>query len=146
MKKQMSKMIPIAVGLMLVGGACAADKQVKTDLGKSEFVNSCVLCHGIDGKGGGSIIELLKKSPPDLATLTKRNGGTFPVERVKTMIDGREVVKGHGDRDMPAWGNRYSNDGVKAAEYYGEVKYDMEMYTKSRIDALVDYLKRIQAK
>jgi len=62
------------------------------------------------------------------------------------MIDGREIVKGHGDRDMPAWGNRYSQDRAKAAEYYFDVPYDMDMYIRGRLLALVDYLNRIQSK
>ena len=38
--------------------------QQKTDLGKREFDNNCAACHGRDGKGSGSITDLLKRSPP----------------------------------------------------------------------------------
>lgn len=133
-----------ALGLLLSASTYSADQAA---LGKSEFRNSCALCHGVDGKAGTGIIDLLKKAPPDLTLLSKRNGGVFPAERIAAMIDGREIVKGHGDRDMPAWGNRYSKDGVKAAEYYGDMPYkDTEMFVKSRISALMDYLKAIQEK
>jgi len=130
----------------LSGAASAAEKKVKMDLGKSEYENSCAVCHGKDGKGGGAIVDLLKKPPTDLTTLAKKNNGVFPVARVTAMIDGREAVKAHGDRDMPVWGNRYSAEGVRAAEYYIDVPYDMEMYTRARVAALVDYLNRMQAK
>lgn len=142
--------ITILIAAALVMGANgivgAAEKKSKADYGKREYQNSCVLCHGADGKGGGSVLDLLKKTPSDLTALSRKNNGVFPFERVYAMIDGREMVKGHGDRDMPAWGNRYSSDTVKAAEYYVDVPYDMEMYARSRILALIDYLNRIQAK
>lgn len=142
--------ITMLVGAALMMGAngvaVAADKKAKLDSGKREYVNSCVLCHGDDAKGNGSLVELLSKKPTDLTTLSKRNNGVFPFDRVYAMIDGREMVKGHGGRDMPAWGNRYSADATKAAEYYVDVPYDMEMYVRSRILALIDYLNRIQAK
>ena len=47
---------------------------------------------------------------------------------------------------MPAWGARYSSDTEKAAEYYMDVPYDAEMYARSRILALIDYLNRLQVK
>ncbi|KAF0163495.1 MAG: hypothetical protein FD157_3142 [Rhodocyclaceae bacterium] len=146
--KNTSIAILVAAALMMGanGVAVAADKKVKVDLGKREYINSCVLCHGADGKGNGSVVELLKKKPTDLTTLSKKNSGVFPFDRVYAMVDGREMVMGHGDRDMPAWGNRYSTDATKAAEYYVDVPYDMEMYARSRILALIDYLNRIQAK
>jgi len=147
MKYKHAKMLAIAALIMGVGGvASAAEKIRKVDPGKIEFENSCALCHGKDGKGSGAINDLLKKSPGDLTTLAKRNNGVFPVQRVYALIDGREMLSGHGDRDMPAWGNRYSSDSVKAAEYYMDVPYDADMYARSRILSLIDYLNRMQVK
>lgn len=148
MKREYAKCLAIAVLIMMgIGGfASAADKTLKADLGKGEFENSCALCHGKDGKGTGAINDLLKKAPTNLTTLAKMNNGVFPVDRVYAVIDGREMVKGHGDRDMPAWGNRYSSDSVKAAEYYMDVPYDADMYARSRVLSLIDYINRIQVK
>lgn len=147
MKYKHAKMLAIAALIMGVGGVASASEKIrKADPGKIEYENSCALCHGKDGKGSGAINDLLKKSPGDLTTLAKRNNGVFPVQRVYALIDGREVLSGHGDRDMPAWGNRYSSDSVKAAEYYMDVPYDADMYARSRILSLIDYLSRIQAK
>lgn len=144
MKKLYASLLATAFGMSLVASAGAADK---SGVGKIEFRNSCALCHGADGKAGSPINDLLKKAPPDLTLLSKRNGGKFPTDRVAAMIDGRELVKGHGERDMPAWGNRYSDDKLKVAEYYGDMPYkDSEMYVKSRIRALTEYLVSIQAK
>jgi hypothetical protein len=47
---------------------------------------------------------------------------------------------------MPVWGRDYSQESAKAGEYYLDVPYDMEMYVRSRILALIDYLNRLQAK
>lgn len=118
----------------------------KFDTGKREYDAKCVVCHGHSGKGDGSYGELLKRPASDLTTLKKLNGGVFPVERVYAVIDGREVVKGHGERDMPIWGNDYAKDTVKAAEYYADVPYDMEAFVRARILALIDYLNRLQVK
>lgn len=148
MKRKHAKVLTIAALIMMGAGsfAAAADKKLKADLGKREFENSCALCHGKDGKGTGAINDLLKKSPTDLTTLAKRNKGVFPFDRLYAVIDGREIIRGHGDRDMPAWGDRYSSDSVKAAEYYMDVPYDAEMFARSRTLSLIDYLNRIQVK
>lgn len=144
MKKLFASLVAAVFAMNLVANVSAADK---SNAGKNEFRNSCALCHGTDGKGGSAINDLLKKAPPDLTLLSKRNGGKFPTDRVTEMIDGRELIKIHGDRDMPAWGNRYSEDKVKAAEYYGDMPYkDTEMYVKNRIKVLMEYLVSIQAK
>lgn len=144
--KRVGQLIIAALMLGVVGFASADGKKAKVDLGKLEYQNSCALCHGANGKGQGWAVEFLKKQAADLTTLSKKNNGVFPFDRVYAGIDGREMVKAHGDRDMPAWGNRYSTDTVKAAEYYVDVPYDMEIYARSRILALIDYINRMQAK
>jgi hypothetical protein len=62
---------------------------------------------------------------------------------VTRVIDGRELIKIHGSRDMPIWGTRYS---INAAEHYVDVPYDQEAYVRSRILILIDYLYRVQQK
>lgn len=144
MKRLPIYMTALVLGVASSGLVSAADAMA---VGKSEFRNSCAVCHGSGGKGGGGVTELLKKAPTDLTLLSKNNGGKFPVDRVAAMIDGRDIVKGHGERDMPAWGDRYSKDSVRAAEYYGDLPYkDTEKFVNSRISALMEYLKSIQAK
>lgn len=116
------------------------------DLGKREYLDKCAVCHGPSGKGDGGAIDILKTSPPDLTQLKKKNGGVFPVERVTAIIDGRQAVPGHGTQDMPIWGREYLKETAKADEHFGPMPYDMEMYVRSRILALIDFLNRIQAK
>jgi hypothetical protein len=128
------------VVLTLSVGWGSAGAQQRGELGKREFQQNCVVCHGAAGKGDGSYGELLRQRVPDLTTLTRRNGGVFPFERVVQTIDGRGMPAAHG-RDMPIWGDDYL---VKAAEYYGPMAYNPEAFVQARILALVDHLNSLQ--
>lgn len=138
-----------ALAVAASGSAAGADKKAAPDLGKREYLASCAVCHGVTGKVQGpevAAVEFLTTKPTDLSTLSKRSGGVFPFDRVYAVIDGRQMVKAHGSRDMPIWGDRYNKETVKAAEYYIDMPYDMEMYVRSRILALIDYINRLQVK
>jgi len=58
-------------------------------------------------------------------------------------IDGRLDVKGHGNREMPIWGQRYT---VEAAPGSDDYRHDAEVYVRSRILSLIDYIYRLQEK
>jgi mono/diheme cytochrome c family protein len=137
----MNKGIRTAVALSLALASTALLAQQRVDLGKREFDNNCAACHGADGKGGGIYVEYLKRSPPDLSTMSRRNGGVFPISRAYEVIEGAGV--GHGTRDMPVWGRDYA---IQAAEYYIDVPYNPEAYVRARILALSEYLNRLQVK
>jgi mono/diheme cytochrome c family protein len=132
-------LIPVLMALALPTAVLA---QTKVDLGKVEYDANCAICHGASGKGGGPYVELLKRSPTDLTTLQKRNGGIFPMARVYETIEGGGVAE-HGTRDMPIWGREYS---IKAAQYYMDVNYNQEAFVRARILALAEYLSRLQVK
>lgn len=146
--KAASKLGILAVALFAVGGLPhlqAAEKD-KHDIGKREYMDRCAVCHGQSGKGDGGAIDILKTAPADLTQLAKKNGGVFPFDRTYAVIDGRQAVKGHGTRDMPIWGREYSMETAKADEHFAGMPYNMEMYVRSRVLALIDYLNRIQTK
>lgn len=111
------------------------------DVGKLEFETRCASCHGTNGKGSGPLAELLRKSPPDLTSLAMGNGGMLPMERLYDSIAGDKSVAAHGTRDMPVWGRVYRTD---AAEYYMELPYDPEAYTRGRLLLLLEYINRLQ--
>lgn len=115
--------------------------QGRSDLGKREFENNCAVCHGSDAKGKGVYNSFLKTEAPDLTTLSKRNGGVFPVARTFETIEG--AGKGHGTREMPIWGQEYK---VRAGEYYVDVPYNPEAFVSGRILALIEHLNRLQVK
>ena len=135
---------------LLIAAGCLqvaeATEKGRPDLGKREYMERCAVCHGASGKGDGGAIDVLKTTPTDLTQLAKKNGGVFPFDRVYSVIDGRQPVKGHGTADMPIWGKAYSQETTKADEHYADMPYNMEMYVRSRILALIDYLNRLQAK
>ena len=135
----------VAAMVMGTGGAAiaAGKDKPKADPGRQEYLNSCAVCHGADGKAQTQAMDILKVAPPDLRQLSKKNGGVFPMARVYETIDGRVDVKSHGTRDMPIWGQRYS---VEAAPMYDDYQFNAEVAARGRILGLIDYLYRIQAK
>jgi mono/diheme cytochrome c family protein len=141
MDMQMQPGVRRALVAALALASAGVMAQQRVDMGKREYDNNCAACHGSSGKGNGPYAELLRKSPPDLTMMAKRNGGVFPMSRAYEVIEGAGV--GHGTRDMPIWGQDYS---VKAAEYYMDVPYNPEAYVRTRILALVEYLNRLQAR
>lgn len=125
----------------LFASASASAQAGKVDFGKKEFQSNCASCHGTKGAGDGDYKPYLTKSPTDLTTLAKANGGVFPFKRVYEVIDGRQTVEAHGKRDMPVWGADYL---VQAAGSHMDVPYDLELYVQTRIVALTDYIHRVQ--
>ncbi len=75
--------------------------------GRVTFKVYCSNCHGETGVGNGKLAELLKVPPSDLTRLSAKNGGKFPMDEVVASIDGREDVRGHGEREMPVWGEAF---------------------------------------
>jgi mono/diheme cytochrome c family protein len=102
--------------------------------GAGLFRTYCASCHGVGGRGDGPVAGQLRQLPPDLTTFTKRNGGVFPSERVRQIIDGRGPGA-HGDRDMPVWGDAFRVRSGLAPEA-----------VEARIAAIVRFLQGIQAR
>jgi hypothetical protein len=55
---------------------------------------------------------------PDLTGLAKKNKGIYPLDEDMATIDGRRLVRSHGDRNMPVWGESFhsESDGKKYPE------------------------------
>ena len=60
------------------------------------------------GRGRGPVASALRTPPADLTQIAKRRGGAFPTAEIAAYIDGRAEVQAHGSRDMPVWGERFS--------------------------------------
>lgn len=72
---------------------------IHTVNGAEIFRDYCATCHGIDGRGDGS----LRCKVPDLTQISKRSGDKFPSVRIRNIIEGTETLTGHGSREMPIW-------------------------------------------
>lgn len=95
----------------------------------------CAVCHGVDAKGNGPMAQSLRSVPTDLTRIAARNGGSFPLARMRRVISGEEA-RGteHGTREMPVWGPIFSQ--VDRDQDLGGV----------RIDNLARYLQTLQVK
>lgn len=128
-------MAVLFIGLT-VADAAAGERM---SYGEAEYLNSCAVCHGVEGKGDGPLGEMLVKRPADLTSISKRNGGRFPYARVIAVIDGRYDVPGHGNRDMPVWGRQFLEDDQRL---YGPA--GGEIVTTERINELAGYVQSLQ--
>ncbi len=103
------------------------------DAGAALFRTYCASCHGIDAHGAGPAADQFRRLPPDLTTFAMRNGGTFPSERLRRIIDGRDV-RSHGDPAMPVWGDAFKRTRDNPSD----------RIIAARVDAIVKYLEAIQ--
>lgn len=137
---------PLLTALLAVVAACSAAAVGAVDpaaIGQREYESRCATCHGATGKGDGAAMPYATRYRRNLSTLACRNGGDFPYERVRGIVDGRELVIAHGPRSMPVCGRDYS---LLAAEHFVDVPYDSECYVQERIAALCEYVSRLQIK
>ena len=139
----------LCIGSVVLGVALAAAPVLghaqDVDIGKLEYVRSCGICHGVNGKGDGPLAASLKTPPADLTQIQKNNNGVFPFDRLYQVIDGREAVEAHGPRDMPVWGNEYTEQAAGVTGGLGTSK-EFESFTRGRIIALIGYIYSLQAK
>ena len=152
MKRKYMIMGVVLGGLMIAGAQAVAasgstgtplvSEGISLDLGKRDFRTYCPACHGLEGKGDGTLGEFLTLAVPDLTKLTKLNAGRFPEERVTEVVDGRADVKVHGMRDMPVWGDWFNAEAV-SQDTDREAR---ELIVQDRISSLVGYIKSIQVK
>ena len=105
------------------------------DAGSQLFRTYCSSCHGTTARGNGPLAESLRHMPPDLTTYTARNGGVFPSERLRRIVDGRDVPT-HGDREMPVWGDAFTATRGGSSE----------ASIAARIAAILKYLEGIQVR
>jgi mono/diheme cytochrome c family protein len=113
--------------LLLIPLVCAAqdrDRPVRASIqGAKIFQHNCAECHGTDGRGHGPGSVALKHAVPDLTLIAQRNGGKFPYQRVKEIIEGKQAARpAHGDQQMPIWGPIFHE--VEADQDWGEVRLD----------------------
>ena len=86
------------------------------DQGRAYYLRYCGSCHGVEGKGDGTVSRSLKIKPADLTQLQKKNKGVFPLEKVIATIDGKTRIGAHGESKMPVWGEIFEKESSAQKE------------------------------
>ena len=132
----MKRIIAVAVVFVLAGVAFAQNPPAASPAkptpafspgdaaaGEVIYLRYCAACHGRTMKGDGPVASGLKNHPGDLTTLTQKNKGVFPYDKVAGIIDGRETSRIHGTPDMPVWGEIFAiTTGTEAPSAEAAVK------------------------
>lgn len=124
------------MGFVLAGCATPREAPIETLNGMQLYERLCSSCHGVEGRGDGPVAPLIKVPTPDLTRLAARDGGEFPAEDVRRIIDGRNDRRAHGPRDMPVWGWQLYDMSVRDGNERAR--------TDAMIDRLVEHLRSIQ--
>lgn len=137
MLKKLMATFALGLGIALLAQTILSDPAVAAQDNKHAraqklFQQYCASCHGVDGKGGGTVASSLKTPIPDLTTIEKREG-KFNQLRVQQVISGEVGVTAHGEKDMPVWGYIFRTKK-------GESTAMLDVH------ALASYLKSIQQK
>lgn len=141
LKSSRASMIVAMAAWGVTGPSLAKDSEVAA--GAAEYRIACYQCHGESGTGDGPMAQFLTVKPADLTQLAKKNNEKFPFLDVFQTIDGRAVVKGHGEGPMPIWGDRYTaQSGATGLEPYKS--YTAEPFVRARILELTYYIQSIQ--
>jgi mono/diheme cytochrome c family protein len=104
--------------------------------GRAYYLRYCGSCHGVEGKGDGTVSRSLKVKPADLTQLKKKNKGVFSLEKVMASIDGKTRISAHGESKMPVWGEIF--------EKQASVQKDPASASAAKVKAIADYLTTIQ--
>lgn len=131
--------ISIAFLLLAIVLSCSTGKTFSSagpDQGESLYIQYCSSCHGKDGRGDGSVSRYLKINVPDLTLLKENHKGIYPLDDVMAAIDGRRDVRGHGDRQMPVWGEVFRKEVEKK-------KYS-ELTSLLKARMIAEYVARLQ--
>jgi mono/diheme cytochrome c family protein len=125
-----------ATAAAALGGAPALAGPYADYGGRELYQRFCASCHGSSGFGDGPVADSLEVVVPDLTRMYQRSGGSFPEERVRRIVDGRQVYPVHGTRHMPVWGQElWVEQGASPAA---------EAEVRGMVDRLVAYLRSIQ--
>ena len=106
------------------------------DQGRAYYLRYCGSCHGVEGKGDGTVSRSLNVKPADLTQLRKKNKGVFPLEKVITTIDGKTRIGAHGESKMPVWGEIFEKEASAQKE--------PATTSAARVKVIAEYLSTIQ--
>ena len=132
-----TKLTITAVALMLgIGIVRPMSWAAEGDQGRAYYLRYCGSCHGVEGKGDGTVSRSLKLKPVDLTQLKKKNNGVFPLENVIATIDGKKRIGAHGESKMPVWG--------EILEKEASAQKDSAATAAAKVKAIAEYVSTIQ--
>ena len=131
----------LAFAAIVLSAATAQADDSAVILGKSSYNKLCAHCHGKDAKGGGEVAALFKVPPANLTKLAERADGRYPFPDVYHIIVNGMEQRGHGDAEMPIWGDFFLADSL---EDRGVSATDAVYIASGRILSLVYYLETLQ--
>ncbi|HFC05194.1 MAG TPA: c-type cytochrome [Rhizobiales bacterium] len=139
----MTKYFLTASVLAFIVATSSAGFAASLEQGKKDFTTYCAPCHGVSGRGDGPVAPELMKKPIDLTAFTRKEGGVFPADKVKKLVDGRTMPRAHGTPQMPIWGQWFSYQAT-AGGLLQEDRKAIKKQVNERLDSLVIYIKSIQ--
>ena len=122
-----------------LAGIVACTRPIDQVTGRAIYQDYCVACHGDSGKGDGPAAAGLSKKPADLTAIAARNGGTFPMVKVMSTIDGYTRRDDRGSK-MPEMGP-FLQEGPVVMVDTGQ---GVSTPTPERLVALAEYLRSLQ--
>lgn len=124
------------VGSFVLCGLVACQQVPSSPSARQDFAVWCAACHGESGRGDGPAASGLTRKPADLTHIAARNGGTFPMARVMSTINGYFRPE---DGVMPHFGDVLDSETVLVDTGDGILSPAPE-----RLVALAEYLKGLQ--
>lgn len=106
------------------------------DQGRAYYFRYCGSCHGVEGKGDGTVSRSLKLKPADLSQLQKKNKGVFPLEKVIATIEGKTRIDAHGESKMPVWGEIFEKEAT--------AQKDPAATSAAKVKVIAEYVSTIQ--
>ena len=131
----------LALGWLLAPGA-SADESLSA--ASQDFETLCAPCHGINGKGDGPVPKGVTHKPADLTAITAKYGGVFPEDQIFETIAGLDMPDGHGNRDMPIWGDVFVSQNVGDSVKLQDAMRASDDASR-HIAALIGYIRTMQA-
>ena len=105
--------------------------------GELLYQRYCMPCHGREGRGDGPLTGTLEPKPTDLTQFRARLGGSYSLDQLAHVIDGRRTLRVHSMSPMPAWGEAFEKS-------LGKSPYARGM-TLLQIQDLAAYLDSLQS-
>lgn len=131
--------IGVVAGFLAAGTiwACAPEERIPS--GAELYGDYCAACHGADARGSATAAAQVGVPVPDLTTLAARNGGTFPLVRVMSKVDGYARGSSPGRAVMPELGHLLDGPLVRVETGGGVLTP-----TPLKLVSIADYLKQQQ--